>query len=601
MAEKDHDGPDLRGVLRRCWRLAFLARGYWRPIGNGVLISAIGATFGLVAPYVSKLLIDQAYPSRDFGLAYVLIGGLVSAGVATAVMGALSLYVTQHVNARLTQGVSLVLFNHLQHLPLRFFERHRTGEVTSRFADARTSLTMMSQIVNTVFFQGIYLVLVPPFLIWLEWRLALVALVTLPMTTAAVGVAGRSLRKRWKLSSEAQANLTALHVEVLSHARQLKAMGLEPEILRRATRETGAALDAQLRACRTEASINGLTSILQVLGSSLVALVGWRLILRGGMTLGAYIAFTGYLGYLAAPLMRIAQLFSTFQQSAVHIWRMFEYLDESPEQDPSEAYTERPRPAFTRPPRLTLRDVSFGYARDRPVLSGVDMVFDEGAITVIMGPSGAGKSTLLRLLTRLEDPDRGSIACDGRPVASYSLQGYRRSLAVVWQDVALLRGSVWENITMGRSDIHMSTVEEATQTCALHEWVHMLPSGYDTPIAEWGASISGGQKQRLALARALVQDAPVLILDEATSNVDGPTEKHILDGVLKWYANRTVICVTHRSSMAHRAGRVYLIERGGVRAQGTHPELMRADLWYRELHGSHPTVNFETSLGAVGE
>lgn len=547
----------------------------------GVVVTALG----MVAPYVSKLLIDQAYPARDISLLHVLVGTLVIVGAIATGLGALSSFFTQYINARLSQATGLLLFNHLQHLPTRFFDRGRTGEVMSRFADVRSALGTVSQVIHTVFFQSIYLVLVPPFLFWLDWRLAVVAMITLPLSTVFVGVTGRRLRLKWKQSAEAQADLSAFQVEILSNIRQFKVMGLEREIFLRAQSETHRALGAQLRAMRTGTVVDGSTSLLQVLSTSLIALVGWRFVLAGEMTLGTYIAFTAYLGYVTAPLMRIAQLFSAFQQSAVQLARLFEYLDELPEQDPAAAYVQPIGELLSASPELVLKGVRFAYASEQWILRDVDAVFEAGKVTAIMGPSGAGKSTLLRLLTRIEQPSGGQVLCDGRPASMIPLGSYRRSLAVVWQEVGLLRGTLWLNLTIGRSDTTREMVDDAVYACGLADLLEALPAGYDTPIAEWGASLSGGQRQRIALARALIRATPLVVLDEATSNLDALTEEVVLKEVMARLRGRTVIFVSHRATPARLADRIHVLDDGHIRATGTHDALLRQDPFYRQLNG----------------
>ena len=579
------DIPPLREAFQQFLRLLRLIRAYWGPLLKGMVLGLVLGVFGMVTPYLSKLLIDEVYPTRNITLMEVLVGGILVMAVASAVMSAIRAYFTNYTTSHLANATSLLFFNHLQHLRTRFFDEHRVGEIISRFADVRNSLNSVSRVFETLFVNGVYLVLVPPFLFLLQWKLAIVSLITVPLTVIITTASARLLRRFWKKSAEAYAELGAFQVEVLSHIRTLKAMSLEHQVYERAREQIQGALQVQLKAGGLSQVFGTLTAVVRALGTAVFTWYAWTLIVRGEMTLGTYIAFTAYMGYLYNPLQQITGLFSDFQQTAVNLGRMFEYLDSPVEQDPAGAYL--PPAPVTRVIEgdVRLRDLSFGYSAEKRVLHDVNLHFPRGTITAVVGPSGAGKSSLLRLITRMEEPDAGQVFVDGSPVTAMPLADLRRQVSVVWQEFALMQGTVWENLTLGTANPTRAQVDDAVRLCRLDGLLADLPDGYDTNVAEWGATLSGGQRQRMAIARALVRDTPVLLFDEATSNVDMQTETEILRDLFARVGGKTVVFVTHRVQTAALADQICVIEAGRVAGVGTHAELMRDCEPYRLLHG----------------
>jgi ABC-type bacteriocin/lantibiotic exporter with double-glycine peptidase domain len=577
--------PPLREAFQQFMRLVRLIRAYWGPLLKGMALGLVLGLLGMATPYLSKLLIDEVYPSRNLTLMEVLVAGILVLAVAQAAMGAIRSYFTSYTTAHLANATSLLFFNHLQHLRTRFFDEHRVGEIMSRFGDVRTSLGSVSRVFETVFVNGVYLILVPPFLFFLQWKLAIVSLITIPITVIITTTSARLLRRFWKKSAEAYADLGAFQVEVLSHIRTLKTLSLEHQLYTRGSDQIQKALQMQLRAGGLSQVFGTLNGVVRALGTAVFTWYAWTLIIKSEMTLGDYIAFTAYMGYLYNPLQQITSLFSDFQQMAVNLGRMFEYLDAPVEQDPAGAYTAPGPLSRVIEGDLRLRDVSFGYSAEKRVLHDMNLHFPRGTITSVVGPSGAGKSSLLRLITRMEEPDTGRIFVDGFALTGMPLADLRRQVSVVWQEFALMQGTVWENLTLGTPDATRAQVEEAVRLCRLDGLLAGLPNGYETSVAEWGATLSGGQRQRMAIARALIRDTPVLLFDEATSNVDMQTETEILRELFASCEGKTVVFVTHRVQTATLADQICVIEAGRVMGVGTHADLIRDCDSYRRLYG----------------
>lgn len=575
--------PSLRESLECFRRLVVLIRPYWGGMFRGLVLSLVVGSIGLVAPYFSKLYFDKVYPARDISLMHALVLGVAAFSLASSVMSSIRNYYNQVVSTQVGRAVSLMYFNHLQQLPIRFFDEHRVGEIMSRLGDMRGALGTVARVFQTILVNGVYLVLVPPFLLALSWKLSMISLIATPLTVSITTATSRITRRFMKRTAEANAEVNAIQVEALSQIRTLKAMAAEPFVFRDVLAQTEEATHLQLRSAVIGTVIGVGNTTIHIASTALFTWYAWTLILRGDLTLGSFMAFTAYLGYLTGPVGQVASLFADFQQSAVTLGRAFEYLDFAPEQDPETAYSI-PAPV-TRPIRgeIVIDRVSFGYAADKMVLRDVSMSFVPGQVTALVGASGAGKSTILRLLCGMERATAGYVRVDGRGLETYPLPELRRQIGVVWQEPTLLRGTIWENLTLGLEDVSRDTVTEAVRACQLEALITELPNGYDTVVAEWGATLSGGQRQRFALARALVRNTPVLLLDETTSQVDVRTEEEILRAVLPRIRDKTVVLVTHRMATASLADQICVLENGRVVGAGTHDELAGDNPAYRTL------------------
>ena len=578
--------PTIRSTLSRLGRLIGIVRPYWGQVLKGIGLGVGVSLLGLISPLLTKLLVDEVYPSGDVSLLNVIVLGGVAIAVTSSVFGGLTSYYTTYVNVRMGHAVSVMFFNHLQHLPSRFFDTRRAGEMMARFRDVSQSLSSATASATTVFVQGTYLLVVPPVLFFIEWRLALVALISFPVTTLIIGVTGKPLRRRWKASAESEAELSALKYEALSHVRTLKSLGLERYFLSQAQTEAATATKTRLRAAGLGVSTSIVVGVVQAAGVALYTWVGWMFVLDETITLGDFLAFSAYVGYVSGPLGQFVGLFSSIQQVAVNLGRMFEYLDEEPEGDPASAFAPPGSVSHVVQGGYTFDHVGLSYGEHQVALRSASMVLPPGTTTSIVGPSGAGKTSVLRILSGVEKASAGRALLDGVPIEQIPPPDLRRQVAAVWQEFGLLRGTLWENLTVGLEEVPRSLVWEVAEVCELRRLIEDLPQGLDTPVGEWGATLSGGQRQRVALARAVLRRPSVLLLDEATSNIDPQAEASIFSALASWRPSQTMVFVTHRTQTARLADQVVVMEGGRVEAVGTHDDLVETSDLYRAMLGA---------------
>jgi ABC-type bacteriocin/lantibiotic exporter with double-glycine peptidase domain len=560
--------PSLWETLRYFGRVAGILRPYWKPLTKSALLGVLLSIVAMAAPYSSKVLIDTVYPAQDFRLMHVVVVAVFVLTSAGLVMGAIRTYFAQTIGMEVSVATGLAFFNHVQHLPAPFFDKHQVGEILSRYGDLRSSLGTVTSVFNTLVTTVPVLLVVPPFLLLLSWKLTLLSLAVLPITVGASTFASRFSRRYFRQTAEANADLNAYQIEVLTHVRTLKSMAMEPEVFRRTAELLHRATRTSMLGSRVQTGVGAFNGLMRAAGLVVFTWVAWTMILRGELSLGSYVAFTAYIGYVTGPVGQLASTFVALQQAGVVLVRMFEYLDTPVEQDPVTAFTARAPIAKRIRGAIAFDRVSFHYAPDRPILNDIDVAFPATALTVVIGPSGAGKTSLLRLIPRLIDPVAGAVRIDGRDVAEMPLADVRRQIGVVWQDIALLRGTLLENVTMRATDVTRDAVAAAVEVSGLDEMVAQMPRGLDTPIGEWGATLSGGQRQRIALARALARDTPVLLLDEVTSNLDATSEEQLLARLLARYAGKTIVWVTHRAPIAEKASLVCVLKDGTLTSHG---------------------------------
>lgn len=566
-------------------RLLRLIRRHLSGIGKGIMLGIFGSMIGLAAPLFTRILVDSVYPTHDFALLNVIVAAVGAFQLGAAFIGILRGLYSQLVLARVSASLELMLFNHLQHLPFKFFDEHQIGEVLSRLGDARNSITSISKAIETFAFSGSYVVLLPPILFWMDWRLATLSMLSTPLSSILTVVVGRALRPVWTRSAQASAKLSSMQIDSLSNIRTIKLSAAEQPTFVRLYTQAQLTLKLQLNASVVSAISSAAQATIKAASTIACTWYGWTLVLRNEMTLGEFLAFSAYVGMLSGPVAGMSSLLGEFQRIAVPLSRMFEYLDVIPDSDPMAVQTKIARP-FVTPVvgEFEVRNVTFAYAADRaPVLRDIKVSFPSGSSTAIVGASGAGKSTLLRLLAGVDTPNHGSIFLDGRSLSSFQMRELRNQVSVVWQETGIIRGTIRENLTLGCETVAQSVIEQAMSICRFDAFVKRLPLGLETTVAESGVSLSAGERQRLALSRALIRSTQVLLLDEATSAVDSVQDTLIFNALLDYYRTRTLVFVTHRLSSAALADQICVVHGSAIVAFGSHAKLLEESEIYRQM------------------
>ena len=474
------------------------------------------------------------------------------------------------------------LFDHLHTLPLAFFHSKRTGMLVSRITnDLEYLRASLAAGISNLIKDSLMLIVCLAWVFVASWKLALFSLVVLPPVALALVAIGRKMRKRSAQAQDRMADLTSRLQETIVGARVVKAFGMEDFESRRFADVNQRFYRAFVRLRRVSAAARPLSEYAIVVVAVAMLWFGGREIFVGHrLEPQQFVLFVTALLSTISPVKSLSEVNANVQQGVIAAQRVFELID-----TPA-TVTDRPGARALAPFQHVIRfeDVSFAYKPGSPVLSDVNLEFRRGEVVALVGSSGAGKSTAMDLVARFHDPTEGRVTVDGADLRDITLASWRRQLGVVTQETLLFHDTVRANIAYGQPDASDEAIRDAARAAHAHEWISRLPQGYDTIIGERGTRISGGERQRLAIARALLRNPPVLLLDEATSALDAESERLVQAALERLMRHRTVIVIAHRLSTVQHADRIVVLEGGRVAAVGTHAELLEAGGLYRRLH-----------------
>ena len=571
-------------------RVLALFAPYRRRIAGVVALMLLAAAIGLAGPFLLRAVIDVALPRQDLGLLLLLVGGMVTVALAAAAVGAWQVVLTARIGQAILHDLRVRLYAHLQSLSLRFFTGTRTGEVQSRIAGDISGLqAMMTETASELGRALSAVVMTAIAILILDWRLALFVLFIVPGT---VLISHRVAKLReglmWQRQARA-ADLSAAVQETLSAPGIILArtMGRGPHLTRRFAR-----LSDDLARLDARAQTAGEWQWM-LIGFALAVLPALTL-LAGGLlmrsddpaSIGTLVAMIALQEQLLWPFEQLLEIGRDMRKTRALFARVFEYLDTPVE------ITERPAPVTLERARMRgaieLDHVGFSYAgTTRPAVDDLTLNIPAGSHVAIVGPTGSGKTTLGYLLARLYDVDRGAIRFDGVDLRDLSFETLSQMLGVVSQEPYLLHASVAENLRFARPEASEAELIAAAQVAQIHEVIAALPEGYETRVGEGGFRFSGGEKQRLALARTILRDPPILLLDEATSALDTRTERAMSEALEGLARGRTTITIAHRLSTVRHADRIVVMQAGQVVEQGPHEALIaQGGLYARLLRGA---------------
>lgn len=539
----------------------------------------------LLKPWPLKIVIDSVLGDNPspwnlhelFSKQGLLVAACAGLIVIYLVLGGITLlnnYTTIKIGQRMVNDLRRDLYSHLQRLSLAFHSRRQVGDLMYRVtADtyAIQSLTM-----NGVFPIATALaLLIGMFAVMLkiDWQLTVLALSVCPVLFLSISLLSKRISLAATVARQQESEVYSVVQRGMSAMRIIQAFTKEEEEHRKFMAASNQSLDASLRLYTLQTFYSGIINVVMALGTAFVVWVGAQHVLSGSLTVGEIVIFTAYLASLYAPINTISQTWGLIQGAKVGVQRVFEILDV--ERDLAEGNLVFP--ASGARGDVWWENVSFQYVPDQPVLKNVSLHVPAGRKVAIVGPTGVGKSTLLSLLPRFYDPLEGRVTLDGTDIRDFQLKSLRTQIAMVLQPPLVFPITVRENIAYGRPEATLEEVVDAAKLARIHDSIARLPQGYDTLVGEQGATLSEGERQRITIARAILRNAPVLILDEPTSSVDAETEALIMEGLNRLTANRTTFIIAHRLSTVRNADLIIVLRSGEIVEQGTFEELVHGN------------------------
>ena len=566
--------------LRRIGRLFLPHR---RAIASVTAIIVASSVLGMASPFLLRAVIDTALPNRDLPLLAMLAGGMVAVAALTAALGVVQTWASTRVGQQVMHRLRTDVFTHLQRQSIAFFTKTRTGEVQSRITNDVGGLqSVVTSTATSIAANLTTTVATAVAMVALSWRLSLISLVVLP---PSIWLTRRVARMRREITSAQQRELADLNVTIeeglsVNGAQLSRTLGTGPALVDRFTASSARLIDLELRsqlAGRWRMASTG------VIFAAIPAVIYLGAGLPGTtLTIGTLIAFTTLQGGLFRPLTSLLSVGVSLVSSLALFARIFEYLDLPVDIDDP----EHPVPVDPARVRGDVRfeGVTFAYpGSDRNAVTDIDLVAPAGTTLALVGETGSGKSTLAALGARLYDPDAGRITIDGIDLRDMRLADLARVVGVVSQETYLLHTTVRENLRYAKPHATDAEIEDAARAARIHDLIADLPDGYDTVVGSRGHRFSGGEKQRLAIARTLLRDPRVLILDEATSALDTETERAVQDAFDALAEGRTTITIAHRLSTVRDADQIVVIDHGRVAEAGTHTSLLAAEGRYAAL------------------
>ena len=580
-----------REVLKR---VASYLRPYKLMAAATMGCALFSLAFSLAYPKLTQFVIDEVIGRKRLELLAPMMLGLLGAFLLRDLFNSLRIRINNALEQNVVYDMRREVYARLQRLPVNYFDQRASGDLMTRIVEDVNSL---ERVLIDGTEQGSVALLsiigVSAIMFATNATLAAAAMAPLPILAGGALCYTLTAHRRYRLQREAASALNALLMDNLQGVRQIKAFAREPHEDTRFAQRADSLRIGTLGIMRVWAAYSPAMSFAGALGVVLVLWVGGRQVASDRMTLGQLIGFIFYLGLFYEPIARLHGLNQMLQAARAAGERVFDILDA-----PIERANGLPRLSLRQPVRgeVIYENVGFSYNPDRVVLRNVSLQAQPGQMVALAGPTGAGKSTLVNLLPAFYEPASGRILIDGQDISGISLESLRAHISVVSQEAFLFNGTIRENILYGRLEATEEELIAASRAANCHEFITRLPQAYDSRVGERGVKLSVGEKQRVSVARALLKDAPILILDEATASVDTATERLIQEALERLMANRTSFVIAHRLSTIRKAGQILVMRQGQIIERGTHEELVARDGLYSRLARIQGTTFIEESF-----